>query len=176
MSSFREALQPSALRAALAPDRPVFANPWDSTEDIFATYVAISFISPLLLWAGGALMGSIFNFSSRWPLGVYIAASVVGAAGFMTIVGRQRTRLSVDVLAVTAWSLLGLVVAPILGLAPSPGVAIICYAVVLLGIFVYVLQFGHFEVAFFRTLTWPMTWTLLAVFFAFCAHALVLYP
>jgi hypothetical protein len=176
MSSFREALAPSSLRSALSPDRPVFGNPWDSTEDIFACYVAIGFISPLLLWAGGGLMGAIFNFSSRWPLGVYIAASVVGAAGFMTIVGRQRTRLSVDFLTIAGWFFLGLVVAPILGLAFSPAVAIICYAVLLLGIFGYVLLIGQFAVAFLRTLTWPIMWTLLAVFFAFCAHALVLYP
>jgi hypothetical protein len=176
MSTFREALAPSSLRSALTPDRPVFGNPWDSTEDIFACYVAISFVSPLLLWAGGALMGAIFNFSSRWPLGVYIAASVVGAAGFMTIVGRQRTRLSVDFLTIAAWFVLGLVVAPILGLAFSPAAAIICYAVLLLGIFAYVLLIGHFAVAFLRTLTWPITWSLLAVFFAFCAHSLVLYP
>src|SRR5690242_8178524 len=157
MSSFREAIAPSALRSALTPDRPVFGNPWDSTEDIFACYVAISFVSPLLLWAGGGLMGAIFGFSSRWPLGVYIVASLVGAAGFMTIVGRERTRLSVDVLTVAGWFLLGLVVAPIVGLAPPPAVAIILYAVLLAGIFAYVLLIGHFEVAFLRTLTWPFT-------------------
>ena len=35
-SSVRAAIQPSALRAALVPHRPVFRNPWDSEEDMFA--------------------------------------------------------------------------------------------------------------------------------------------
>ena len=137
-SSLSAALQPAALRAALVPRRPVFGNPWDSTVDMFACYVAVSFIDPLLLWGGGKLMGSIFGFGSRWALGVFIAAAVVGAAGFMTIVGRERTSLAVDVVAITAWLLLGLVVAPILGLAPSTGVAIGSYAVLLLLILGYV--------------------------------------
>jgi hypothetical protein len=175
-SSLRAALQPQALREALVLRRPVFGNPWDSTEDMFACFAAVSFIEPLLLWCGGELMSSIFGFGSRWPLGVFIAASVVGAAGFMTIVGRERTSLAVDVLAISAWLLLGLVVAPVLGLAPSPAAAIAAYAVLLLGIFVYVLFFGHFQTAFFRTLSWPITWSLLAAFFAFCAHRLILYP
>ena len=175
-SSLRAALQPQALREALVLRRPVFGNPWDSTEDIFACYVAVSFVEPLLLWCGGELMSSIFGFGSRWALGVFIVAALVGAAGFMTIVGRERTSLAVDVLAIGAWVLLGLVVAPMLGLAPSPAVAIAAYAVLLLGIFVYVLFFGRFQTAFFRTLTWPITWSLLAAFFAFCAHRLILYP
>src|ERR1700730_5547695 len=111
-TSLREALSPSALRAALIPRRPVFGNPWDSTVDMFACYVAVSVINPLLLWCGGELMSSIFGFGSRWPLGVFMAAALGGAAGFMTIVGRQRIRLSVDLLAIAAWLLLGLVVAP----------------------------------------------------------------
>ena len=41
-SPVRAALQPSALRAALIPHRPVFGNPWDSEEDIFACYAAVS--------------------------------------------------------------------------------------------------------------------------------------
>ena len=120
-------------------------------------------------------MSSIFGFGSRWPLGVFIAASVVGAAGFMTIVGRERTSLAVDFLAIAAWVLLGLVVAPILGLAPSPAAAIAAYAVLLLGIFGYVRFFGHWQTAFLRTVTWPVTWSLLAAFFAFSAHRLILY-
>jgi hypothetical protein len=174
-SPLRAALQPSALRAALVPGRPVFANPWDSSVDMFACCVAVSVANPLLLWCGGKLMGSIFGFSSRWPLGVFMAASVVGAAGFITIVGRERTRLSVDVLAISAWLVLGLIVAPIVGLAPPPGVAIACYGVLVLGIFVYVLRLGRFETAFLRTVSWPVTWTVLALFFAFCAHKLLLY-
>jgi hypothetical protein len=173
--SLRAALQPQALREALVPRRPVFGNPWDSTEDIFACYVAVSVVEPLLLWGGGALMSSIFGFGSHWPLGVFIAASIVGAAGFMTVVGRERTSLAVDVLAISAWVLLGLVVAPVLGLAPSPAVAIAAYAVLLLVVLVYVRFFGHFQTAFFRTLSWPITWTLVAAFFAFCAHSLILY-
>jgi len=174
-SSLRAALQPQALREALVLRRPVFANPWDSTVDMFACLVAVSFVGPLLLWCGGELMSSIFGFGSHWRLGVFIAASVVGAAGFMTIVGRQRTSLTVDVLAIGAWVFLGLVVAPVLGLAPPPGAAIAAYAVLLLVIFVYVLFFGRFRTAFFRTLSWPITWTLLAAFFAFTSYHLIFY-
>jgi hypothetical protein len=174
--SLRAALQPAALREALRLDRPVFANPWDSSVDIFACYVAVSVAVPFLLWGGGALMSAIFGFGSHWPLGVYMAASLVGAAGFMTIVGRQRTSLSVDVLAVSAWLLLGFVVAPIIGLGLSTIVALICYGVLLVGIFIYVISFGRWERAFLRTLSWPITWSLLAVFFAWCAHELILYP
>jgi hypothetical protein len=143
---------------------------------MFACYVAVSFIDPLLLWCGAKLTSSIFGFGSRWPLGLYMAAALVGAAGFMTIVGRERTRLSVDVLAITAWLLLGLVVAPVLGLAFSTGAAIASYGVLLLAILVYVVRFGRWETAFLRTVTWPVTWSLLAVFFAFSAHRLILFP
>jgi hypothetical protein len=79
------------------------------------------------------------------------------------------------VLMITAWLILGLLVAPTLGLAPSNGVAIAAYAVLLVGIFVYVLGFGHWETSFLRTLTWPMTWSLLSLLFAFCAYKLILY-
>jgi hypothetical protein len=175
-SGLRAALAPSALRAALVPQRPVFGNPWDSPTDMFACYVAVSVVSPLLLWGGGALMGSIFGFSSHWRLGVYIAAAVVGAAGFMTIVGRERRSLSVDVLAITAWLLLGLVVAPVLGLAPGTGAAIAFYAVLLAIIFVFVRGLGRWQTAFLRTVSWPLTWTSLAAFFAFCAFKMILYP
>jgi hypothetical protein len=142
---------------------------------MFACYFAVSLVDPLLLWLGGLLMGSIFGFGSRWALGEFIAAAVVGAAGFMTIVGRERTSLSVDVLAITAWLLLGLVVAPVLGLAPGTGAAIACYAALLLAIFTYVLGFGRWKVAFVRTVSWPVTWSVLAAFFAFCAHRLIIY-
>ncbi len=143
---------------------------------MFACYVAVSFIDPLLLWCGGELMSSIFGFGSRWPLGVFLAAALVGAAGFMTIVGRERTRLSVDLLAITAWLVLGLVVSPVLGLALPPGAAIASYGVLLLVIFIYVLRFGRWETAFLRTASWPVTWSLLAVFFALSAHRLILFP
>ena len=173
--SFRAALQPEALREAMVVRRPVFANPWDSTEDMGACYLAIAVVDPFLLWIGGKLMGAIFGFSSHWPLGVFMVAALVGAAGFMTIVGRQRTSITVDILTITAWIVLGLIVAPIIGLALSPLAAVICYAILLAGIFVYVLRFGRFDVAFTRTLSWPITWSLLALFFAFCVHQLVLY-
>jgi hypothetical protein len=174
-SSLGAALQGSALRAALVPRRPVFGNPWDSTVDMFACYVAVSFIDPLLLWGGGKLMSAIFGFGSRWSLGVFIAAALVGAAGFMTIVGRQRTSLAVDFVAITAWLLLGVVVAPILGLAPPTGAAIASYAVLLLLILVYVRGVGRWEIAFLRSLSWPVTWSLLAVFFAFSAYRLIIF-
>lgn len=173
--TLRGALQPTALREALVPRRPVFGNPWDSTEDMFACYVAVALFDPLLLWAGGKLMGAIFGFGSHWHLGVFIAAAITGAAGFMTIVGRERTRLAVDVVAIAAWVVLGLIVAPIVGLAPPAGVALIGYAILLGLIFVYVLAVGRFAVAFARTLSWPITWTLLAVFFAFIAYRLILF-
>ncbi len=174
-TSLRAALSGSALREALIPQRPVFGNPWDSTADMFACYMVVSFIDPFLLWCGGKLMSAIFGFGSHWHLGVFMVAALVGTAGFITIVGRERTRLTVDILTITAWVLLGLVVAPILGLAPSPAVAIICYAALLLGIFVYVLRFGRWQTAFARTVSWPLTWTLLALFFAFSAYRLILF-
>ncbi|MBV9714543.1 MAG: hypothetical protein JOZ64_04125, partial [Solirubrobacterales bacterium] len=138
-SSLRAALSPSALREAAVLRRPAFGNPWDSTEDMFACLAAVSVFDPLLLWCGGELMGAIFGFSSHWPIGVFLVAAVVGAAGFITIVGRERTRLSVDVLAIAGWVVLGLVVAPVVGLAPPAGVAIAIYAVLLLAIFIFVL-------------------------------------
>jgi hypothetical protein len=172
----RAVLEPSALKRALVPHRPVFGNPWDSPVDMFACYVAVSVIGPLLLWGGGALMGLIFGFGSHWRLGVFIAAALVGAAAFMTIVGRERTSLSVDVLAIAAWLLLGLVVAPVVGLAPGIAAAIACYAVLLGLIFVYVLGVGRWRIAFVRTVSWPLTWSLAAALFAYCAFELILYP
>jgi hypothetical protein len=143
---------------------------------MFASYAAVAAIEPLLLWGGGKLMSSIFGFGSHWHLGVFISASVVGAAGFMTIVGRVRTNLSVDVLAIGAWLLLGLVVAPVVGLAPPRGVAVAIYGSLLFLIVAYVLLFGRWKTAFLRTVTWPGTWLALGAFFAFCAYRLLLYP
>lgn len=174
-SPLRAAFQRSALRAAMVPQRPVFGDPWDSPEDMFACVVAVSVLDPFLLWAGGALMGAIFGFSSHWAIGVFMVAALVGAGGFITIVGRERTSLAVDVLAIGAWIVLGLIVAPIIGLAPPAAVSIILYAILLAGVLGYVLFVGHFEVAFIRTLSWPVTWTALAVFFAFAAHRLILF-
>jgi hypothetical protein len=173
--SLRDALTPAALREALVLRRPVFANPWDFTEGMFACFAAVSLLNPLLLWCGGELMGTIFGFSSHWRIGVFIVASLVGAAGFMTIVGRERTRISVDVLAITAWAVLGFIVAPVIGLAPPAGVAIALYAVVLIGILGFVLVAGQHRRAFLFTLSWPVTWSLLAVFFAWAAYRLILY-
>ncbi len=173
--TLRAALAPDALREAMVVRRPVFGNPWDSTADMGLCYLAVAVVDPFLLWIGGKLMGAIFSFSSRWPLGVFMVAALVGAAGFMTIVGRQRTSITVDILTIAAWIVLGLIVAPIIGLALSPLPAVIVYAVMLAGIFVYVLRFGHFDVSPLRTLSWPITWSLLALFFSFCLHQLVLY-
>ena len=173
--SLREALQPAALRAALSPGRPVFADPWDSPNDMFACYVAVSVIDPGLLWVGGKLMGSIFGFSSRWHIGVYVVAALVGAAGFMTIVGRRRTSLSTDIVVIATWLVLGLIVAPILGLALSPLAAVICYGVLLVTNFVYVRLFGRWEKPFLHTLSWPLIWSALALLFAFCAYRMLFF-
>jgi hypothetical protein len=176
--SVRAALQPEALRAALVPERPVFANPWDKTFDMFACYFAVSVVVPLLLWAGGKAMGGIFSFSSHWKLGLFIFAALVGGAGFMTIVGRERTRLAVDFLAISAWVVLGFIVAPIIGLDLSTIAAIVCFAVLLAATLGYVVAVGEFERGirgFISTLTWPVTWSLLAVFFAFTAYRLLFF-
>jgi hypothetical protein len=159
----------------MVPERPVFGNPWDSTTDMFSCYLAVAVFSPLLLWGGGALMGAIFGFGSHWPVGVFMVAALVGAAGFMTIVGRERTRLAVDLLTITAWILLGLVVAPIVGLAPSSLVAVVIYAVMLAAIFGFVLRFGRWQTEFVRTLSWPITWSLLAIAFAWIAYETIIY-
>jgi hypothetical protein len=173
--TLREALTPAALRAAIVPQRPVFANPWDSEADMFAAIVAIAFVDPFLLDLGGKLMGSIFGLNSHCHLGVFMVAALVGAAGFMTIVGRERTNLAVDILTITGWVFLGLVVAPILGLALSIVPALICYGVLLLGVFAYVLRFGRWQTSFLRPISWPTTWSVLALFFAFSAYRLILY-
>ena len=169
----RAALSRASLREALVPSRPVFGNPWDSTVDMFACYVAVSVIDPFLLWLGGEIMSPIFGFNARWPIGLFLAAALVGAAGFITIVGRERTRLSVDILAIATWLVLGLIVAPIIGLGPPIVVAVILYGILMLAIFAYVLVLGHWQTAFLRTLSWPTTWTLLALLFAWSAYRLI---
>ncbi len=173
--SLREALAPTALRAALVPRRPVFGNPWDSEIDMFVCFAAVTLIDPFLLWFGGELTSAIFGFGAHWSLGVFMVAALVGAAAFMTIVGRQRTSIAVDVVAITTWVLLGLIIAPLLGLAPAAAAAIVCYALVLVIILVYVLRFGHFETAFLRTVSWPITWSLLGLCFAYLAYTLLFY-
>jgi hypothetical protein len=60
-SSLRAALQPAALRAALKPGRPVFRAPWDSPGDMFLCYLAVSVISPWLLFGGAELMSLVFG-------------------------------------------------------------------------------------------------------------------
>jgi hypothetical protein len=47
--------------------------------------------------------------------------------------------------------------------------------VLLLITFAYVLRFGRWQTTFFSTVSWPITWTLLAVFFAYSAYVLILY-
>lgn len=174
-TSLREALSPPMLRDALVLRRPMFANPWDSTVGMFSCFFAVSVFDPLLLWCGGQLMGAIFGFSSHWKVGVFMVAALVGAAGFMTIVGRERTRITVDVLAIAAWIVLGFIVAPIIGLAPPVVVAIILYAVVLVATFAFVMLAGQHRRTFLWTISWPVTWSLLALFFAWAAYKLILY-
>lgn len=174
-SSLRAALQPAALRAALRPRRPVFRDPWDSPVDMFFCYLAVSVIGPWLLFGGAEMASLVFGLDSRWPVGLFMVAGLVGAAGFMTVVGRERTGLSVDILAIAAWFLLGLVVAPPLGLALPPGAALACYGILLLGILIVVRRFGRWETDFRRTLSWPAIWGLLALLFAYSWHQLVFY-
>ena len=174
-ASLRAALQPAALKAALKPGRPVFRDPWDSPGDMFISYLAVSVIGPLLLFCGAQLMGLVFGLDSRWPLGLFMAAGLVGAAGFITIFGRERTNLSEDLLAITAWLVLGLVIAPLIGLALPPWAALASYGVVLLILLVVVRRFGRWESDFRRTLSWPVTWSLLGLLFAYTSHQLLFY-
>lgn len=142
---------------------------------MFSSYLAVSVVSPLLLFCGAELTSRVFGLDSRWPLGLFMAAGLVGAAGFITIVGRERTSLSIDLLAIAAWLLLGIVVAPLLGLALPPGAALASYGVLLLVILFLVRRFGRWETDFRRTLSWPVTWTLLALFFAYSWYELAFY-
>jgi hypothetical protein len=57
-----------------------------------------------VLWCGAQATSAIFGFSSRWRLGVFMAAALVGAACFITIVTRQSETLTGDVAAITIWS------------------------------------------------------------------------
>ncbi len=120
-------------------------------------------------------MSPIFGLDSRWPLGTYMAAGLVGAAGFITIVGSERINLTVDLVAIAAWLVLGIVIAPLLGLALPPAAALVGYGVVLLAILLVVRRFGHWETDFRRTLSWPVTWSVLALFFAYSWHQLAFY-
>lgn len=174
-TSLRAALQPEALRDALKPGRPVFRDPWDSPVDMFISYLAVSVIGPLLLFCGAQVMSLVFGLDSRWPVGIFMAAGLVGAAGFITIFGRERTDLSVDLLAIAAWLVLGLVVAPLIGLALPPAAALASYGVLLAVILFVVRRFGRWESDFARTLSWPVTWSLLGLLFAYSAHQLVFY-
>jgi hypothetical protein len=45
----------------------------------------------------------------------------------------------------------------------------------LLLILAYVRGVGRWETAFLRTLSWPVTWSLLAAFFAFSAYRLIIF-
>jgi hypothetical protein len=45
----------------------------------------------------------------------------------------------------------------------------------LLVTFVYVLRFGQRQTTFLSTVSWPITWTLLAAFFAYSAYVLIFY-
>lgn len=173
--SLRAALQPAALRAALRPRPPAFRDPWDSTVDMFLCYLAVSVVGPWLLFCGAEAMGAVLGRDLRWPVDLFIAAGLVGAAGFMSIVGRERTDLSVDLVAIAAWLLLGLVAAPLVGLALPLGAALAGYGLLLLAILFVVRRFGRWETDFRRTLSWPITWSVLAVLFAYSWHQLVFY-
>ncbi|MGH2839691.1 MAG: hypothetical protein ACRDKY_02565, partial [Solirubrobacteraceae bacterium] len=70
---------------------------------------------------------------------------------------------------------LGVVVAPLLGLAVSPGAALASYGVLLLIILLFVRRFGYWESDFRRSLSWPVTWSLLALLFACSSHQLIFY-
>jgi hypothetical protein len=123
----------------------VFGNPWDSETDMFACYAAVRLIVPFLLWCGGELTSAIFGFGARWSLGVFMVAALVGAAGFMTIVGGERTSFTIDCWRSPRGFSASLIIAPRLGLAAPTSAAIICYAVLPLFIPVYVLRLGRFE-------------------------------
>lgn len=140
---------------------------------MFLCYMAVSVVGPWLLYCGAEVMSSVFGLQARWPVGLFMAANVVGAAGFMTVVGRERTSLSVDIVAIAAWLLLGLIVAPPLALALPPAAALASDAVLLLAILFIVRRLGHWETDFRRTLSWPVTWSLLALLFAYSWHQLV---
>lgn len=113
-----------------------------------------------MLWCGAQATSATFGFSSRWRLGVFIAAGLVGAAGFIRIVTRQRETLTGDVAAITVWVLLGFVAAPILGLALfcdgrrrdlrllAGGRPVLCFCV------------GRWQTPFLRTVSWPVIWSL----------------
>jgi hypothetical protein len=40
---------------------------------------------------------------------------------------------------------------------------------------VYMVGFGRWEKSFAHTLSWPVTWSLMALFFTYCAYKLILY-
>ncbi len=64
-------------------------EPEDLLQEIFTCYTAVSVIDPLLLWCGAQATSAVFGFSSRWRLGVFMVAALIGAAGLITIVMRQ---------------------------------------------------------------------------------------
>ena len=150
-------------------------EPQDLVQEMFACYAAVSLINPLLLWCGAQATSAIFGFSSRWQLGVFMAAALVGAAGIITIVTRQRKTLTGDIAAITVRVLLGFVAAPILGLAVSATVAVAIYAYSLVVALFLFLCVGRWQTPFLRTVSWPVIWSLLALFFAFIAYKLILY-
>ncbi len=60
-------------------------------------------------------------------------------------------------------------------LALPPAAALVGYGVVLLAILLVVRRFGHWETDFRRSLSWPVTWSVLALFFAYSWHQLAFY-
>ncbi len=64
---------------------------------------------------------------------------------------------------------------PIVGLALSATVAIAIYSYSLVVALFVVICVGRWQTALFRTVSWPVMWSLLALFFAFAAYKLILY-
>lgn len=135
-------------------------------------YAAVTVIDLLLLWCGGKLLGALFGFDSRWRLGLFMGAAVLEAVLIMLI--SPRISLSGDILRFTVWLLLGLVVAPVVGLTLSAGAAGASYAALLLVSIASFLFFRQWQPGFVCRLSWLTAWTLLALFFSFSAYRLVL--
>ena len=173
--TLQEALSAAELRKATQFRRPVYRDPWDSPIDMVLSYMAACVIVPALLYAGGQLMGSIFSLSARWPFGLFLLAALVGEATFITIVGRERGSAAVDLLTITGWLILGLVIAPIVALALSDGAAATVFAVLLVGNLIFVRAFGVWQEAFRRSLSWPVTWSVMALIFAAASYELIFF-
>lgn len=160
--------------AASDGNLPGVNDPSISAVNVIACYAAVTLVNPLLLWGGGALAGSLFGFSSHWRLGMFIAASVVLIAGLIAVEGRRATDLRSDLLASVAWLVLAFVAVPVLGLSIRPAAALASLAGLLFVFLLYVLLWAS-DAPTIALMSWLLIWTLLAGFFGFCAHRLVLF-